>query len=143
MGFHRVRSHAVILALGILAGCKGQIVSGSSGTGGSVGTGTGGTGGTGDTGAGGSTGSGGDGTASVLNLKGSPQYFRFVRLSNAQWGRAVQDVLKLDAPVGPRAELPGRGHRHDRLLEQRAGAGRQPAIVGQTSRPPPRRWPRR
>jgi len=102
MGFHRVRSHAVILALGILAGCKGQIVSGSSGNGGSVGTGTGGTGtgGTGDTGSGGSTGSGGDGTASVLNLKGSPQYFRFVRLSNAQWGRAVQDVLKLDAPSG-------------------------------------------
>src|SRR3954465_2599820 len=99
MGFQLVRSHAVILALGILAGCKGQIVSGSSGTGGSGAIGTG-TGGTGDTGTGGSTGSGGDGTASVLNLKGSPQYFRFVRLSNAQWGRAVQDVLKLDAPSG-------------------------------------------
>ena len=99
MGFQLVRSHAVILALGILAGCTGRIVSGSSGTGGSVGIGTG-TGGTGDTGSGGTTGSGGDGTASVLNLKGSPQYFRFVRLSNAQWGRAVQDVLKLDAPSG-------------------------------------------
>src|SRR6185369_17518123 len=97
MGFQLVRSHAVILAIGMLAGCSGRIVGGSSGTGGSVGIGTGGTG---DTGTGGTTGSGGDGTASVLNLKGSPQYFRFVRLSNAQWGRAVQDVLKLDAPSG-------------------------------------------
>src|SRR4051812_50043995 len=106
MGFHRVRSHAVILALGILAGCKGQIVSGSPGTGGSTGIGTG-TGGTGDTGAGTTTGSGGDGTASVLNLKGSPQYFRFVRLSNAQWGRAVQDVLKLPAASGLEASFQG------------------------------------
>jgi hypothetical protein len=99
MGFQLVRSHAVVLAIGMLAGCSGRIVGGSSGTGGSVGIGTG-TGGTGDTGAGGTTGTGGDGTASVLNLKGSPQYFRFVRLSNSQWGRAVQDVLKLDAPSG-------------------------------------------
>src|SRR3982751_7091053 len=103
MGSQLVRSHAVILAIGMFAGCTGRIVGGSSGSGGSVGigTGTGGTGGTGDTGSGGTTtGSGGDGTASVLNLKGSPQYFRFVRLSNAQWGRAVQDVLKLPAPSG-------------------------------------------
>jgi hypothetical protein len=102
MGSQLVRSHAVILALGMLAGCTGRIIGGSSGTGGSVsiGTGTGGTGSTGNPGSGGTTGSGGDGTASVLNLKGSPQYFRFVRLTNAQWGRAVQDVLKLDAPSG-------------------------------------------
>src|SRR3954464_6668591 len=103
MGSQLVRSHAVILAIGMFAGCTGRIVGGSSGSGGSVGigTGTGGTGGTGDTGSGGTTtGSGGDGTASVLNLKGSPQYFRFVRLSNAQWGRAVQDVLKLPAASG-------------------------------------------
>src|SRR3954462_8627775 len=106
MGFQLVRSHAVILAIGILAGCKGQIVSGSPGTGGSVGIGTG-TGGTGDTGSGGSTGSGGGGTASVLNLKGSPQYYRFVRLTNAQWGRAVQDVLKLASPSGLEASFQG------------------------------------
>src|SRR3954447_2090146 len=100
MGSQLVRSHAVILAIGMFAGCTGRIVGGSSGSGGSVGIGTG-TGGTGDTGSGGTTtGSGGDGTASVLNLKGSPQYFRFVRLSNAQWGRAVQDVLKLPAASG-------------------------------------------
>ncbi len=73
MGFQPVRSRAVILAIGMLGGCTGRIVDGSSGTGGSVGIGTG-TGGTGDTGAGGTTGTGGDGTASVLNLKGSPQY---------------------------------------------------------------------
>ena len=36
----------------------------------------------------------------MLNLNGSPQYYRFVRLTNAQWGRAVQDVLKLDSPSG-------------------------------------------
>jgi hypothetical protein len=95
MGFQLVRSRAVVLAIGMLAGCTGKIVNGSSGTGGSTGIGTG-TGGTGST----TTGTGGDGTASVLNLNGSPQYFRFVRLSNSQWGRAVQDVLKLDTPSG-------------------------------------------
>jgi uncharacterized protein DUF1592/uncharacterized protein DUF1588/uncharacterized protein DUF1595/uncharacterized protein DUF1585/uncharacterized protein DUF1587 len=97
MGFQLVRSRAVVLAIGMLAGCTGKIVGGSSGTGGSVGIGTGGTG---NTGSGATTGSGGDGTASVLNLNGSPQYFRFVRLTNSQWGRAVQDVLKLDSPSG-------------------------------------------
>ena len=110
MGSQLVRSHAVILAIGMLGGCTGRIVGGSSGTGSSVGIGTGtggtGTGGTGATGSGGTTGSGGDGTSSsVLNLNGSPQYFRFVRLSNAQWGRAVQDVLKLDAPSGLEASF--------------------------------------
>ena len=95
MGFQLVRSRAVILAIGMLGGCTGRIVGGSSGTGGSVGIGTG-TGGTGSA----TTGSGGDGTASVLNLNGSPQYHRFVRLTNSQWGRAVQDVLKLDSPSG-------------------------------------------
>jgi hypothetical protein len=99
MGFQLVRSHAVILAIGMLGGCTGRIVGGSSGTGGSVGIGTG-AGGTGSTGSGATTGGGGDGTASVLNLNGSPQYYRFVRLTNSQWGRAVQDVLKLDSPYG-------------------------------------------
>jgi hypothetical protein len=99
MGFQLVRSHAVILAIGMLGGCTGRIVGGSSGTGGSVGIGTG-AGGTGSTGSGATTGGGGDGTASVLNLNGSPQYYRFVRLTNSQWGRAVQDVLKLDSPSG-------------------------------------------
>ena len=96
MGFQLVRSRAVILALGMLAGCTGQIVAGSSGGGAAVGTGTGGTGGTGSA----TTGSGGDGSASTLNLNGSPQYYRFVRLTNSQWGRAVQDVLNLASPSG-------------------------------------------
>ena len=95
MSLQSVRSRAVILVVGMLAGCTGRIVSGSSGTGdaggtGSVGTGTGGTGAA-------TTGSGG---ASVLNLNGSPQYYRFVRLTNSQWGRAVQDALKLASPSG-------------------------------------------
>src|SRR5581483_10324497 len=50
-----------------------------------------------------STGVGGGGgtqAASALNLNGSPQYYRFVRLTNSQWGRAVQDVLKLASPSG-------------------------------------------
>jgi hypothetical protein len=106
MGFQLLRSRAVILVLGVLGGCSGKIIGGSPATGGSVGIGTG-TGGTGDTGSGGTTGSGGDGTASVLNLKGSPQYYRFVRLTNAQWGRAVQDVLKLASPSGLEASFQG------------------------------------
>jgi hypothetical protein len=48
-----------------------------------------------------------------INLSGSPQYHRYVRLTNAQWARAVQDVLKLTAPSG---------------LEQSF----QPAVVGTT-----------
>jgi hypothetical protein len=35
-----------------------------------------------------------------IDLGGSPQYYRAIRLTNAQWARAVQDVLKLDAPSG-------------------------------------------
>jgi hypothetical protein len=41
----------------------------------------------------------------VLDLTGSPQYFRLVRLTNAQWGRAVQDVLKLASPSGLEANF--------------------------------------
>ena len=36
----------------------------------------------------------------ALNLEGSPKYYSLVRLTNAQWARAVQDVLHLDAPSG-------------------------------------------
>ncbi len=39
-------------------------------------------------------------TPGQLNLDGSPQYYRMVRLTNAQWARAVQDILKLSAPSG-------------------------------------------
>ena len=73
-------------------------------------------------------GTGGTATAHPLDLNGSPQYYRMVRLTNAQWARAVQDVLKLASPPSS-TRLSERGHRHHRLLEQRAGAGRDPAIV--------------
>jgi len=36
----------------------------------------------------------------TLNLDGSPKYYSVVRLTNAQWARAVKDVLHLDAPSG-------------------------------------------
>jgi hypothetical protein len=40
------------------------------------------------------------GTSPSLNLAGAPQYARFVRLTNAQWARSVQDILRLQAPSG-------------------------------------------
>jgi hypothetical protein len=109
--------------MGVLAGCNGQIGeipsgSGGSGSGNTTGSGSAGNSGTAGSGSGsagsgsagsgttgtagtGSTGTAGtSGTAHPINLTGSPQYFRFVRLTNAQWARAVQDVLKLAAPSG-------------------------------------------
>lgn len=51
--------------------------------------------------AGGSTTAGaGSNTATTLNLSGSPQYYRVVRLTNRQWGHSVQEILKLAAPSG-------------------------------------------
>ena len=79
---------AAILGLGMLAGCTGQI--GEHGAGASS---------DGTVGAGGSTG-GATSMPGTLNLDGSPQYYRLVRLTNAQWAGAVQDVLKLSAPSG-------------------------------------------
>jgi len=48
---------------------------------------------------------GGEGGSSAsittqLNLTGSPQYLRVVRLTNGQWAQSVQDILKLPAPSG-------------------------------------------
>src|SRR5262245_47312751 len=40
------------------------------------------------------------GASTTLNLAGAPQYTRFVRLTNAQWARSVQDVLRLSAAPG-------------------------------------------
>ncbi len=34
----------------------------------------------------------------AIDLSGSPQYYRVVRLTNAQWARSVQDILGLPAP---------------------------------------------
>jgi hypothetical protein len=98
MRLQTVSAGAVILALGVLAGCTGRIGDGSSGAAGVPGTPPGsGAGGNGSPGAGGG---GGAVSAPAINLNGSPQYYRFVRLANSQWGRAVQDVLKLTSPSG-------------------------------------------
>jgi len=108
------------LGLALLAGCVGDITpAGSNGSprtsGGSTnssggagpGRGSGGASGTagGVTGTGGANvpgGSGGSGgiTPVTFNLDGAPQYYRVVRLTNAQWAHAVQDALKLSAPSG-------------------------------------------
>lgn len=48
------------------------------------------------------------GSASTsLNLAGAPQYSRFVRLTNAQWARSVQDILKLERPPGSESNFQG------------------------------------
>jgi hypothetical protein len=117
MRLQRIWAHAAAaLAIASVAGCTGQIGESTDETGGSPGSGVGGghaggpattgtagsnpgpgTGGSNPTGVGGG---GGTGTAHPLDLKGSPQYYRMIRLTNAQWARAVQDVLKLASPSG-------------------------------------------
>ena len=42
---------------------------------------------------------GASGTSSI-DLTGQPRYFRFVRLTNAQWASSAQDLLKLTSPSG-------------------------------------------
>ena len=72
-----------------LSACTGQVGSGAA------------AGQAGGGGAGGGTASGSSSSASTqLNLSGSPQYLRLVRLTNGQWAQSVQDVLKLTAPSG-------------------------------------------
>ncbi len=41
---------------------------------------------------------GGTSQGAGIDLNGSPKYFRFVRLTNAQWGATVQQLLKLPEP---------------------------------------------
>ena len=43
---------------------------------------------------------GGSGDLPRINLEGDPKYFRFVRLTNSQWAKSVQEVLKLAQPSG-------------------------------------------
>jgi len=90
----------------------------TSGTGGKTSSGTGGNKGSGSTGvtpgasggSPGSSGSGGSGTTTgsggagastpaVLDLRGSPLYLRFVRLTNEQWSNSVRDLLAIAAPT--------------------------------------------
>src|SRR5450631_1738265 len=100
MKFHSMIAGVAVLAVAMLPGCTGRVdgstpmsAQGSSGaTGAMAGTGT----------AGVSVSSGGA-TASMpgtLNLDGSAKYYRVIRITNAQWGRAVQDILGLAAPSG-------------------------------------------
>ena len=42
--------------------------------------------------------SNGASASTTFNLAGAPQYARFVRLTNDQWARSVQDILALPAP---------------------------------------------
>ena len=86
---HTIWAAAALLGFGAVGGCLGKI-GGSAADGGTMGPPS-------STGTGGSSGTGAPGQ---LNLDGSPQYFRMIRLTNAQWARAVQDVLKLSAPSG-------------------------------------------
>jgi hypothetical protein len=69
--------------MGTLAGCYGRIENGGL-----------------NGGAGGNSQLPGANLPARLNLEGSPQYYRLVRLTNAQWARAVQDLLKLSSPSG-------------------------------------------
>ncbi|HET6149840.1 MAG TPA: DUF1592 domain-containing protein [Polyangia bacterium] len=72
-----------LLGMGTLAGCYGRIENGGL-----------------NGGAGGNSQLPGANLPARLNLEGSPQYYRLVRLTNAQWARAVQDLLKLSSPSG-------------------------------------------
>jgi len=40
-----------------------------------------------------------------IDLTGSPQYYRVVRLTNAQWAQSVQDILNLPEPSGLEAHF--------------------------------------
>lgn len=55
-----------------------------------------------DAGASGAAGAsdGSSGAVGSIELHGSPQYYRVVRLTNAQWARSVQDILGLTDPSG-------------------------------------------
>ena len=86
-----------LLGLGCSSGegpsASGGQSPGQGGAGSSAGAGAGSASGTGVSGS-------GAGPATTLNLSGSPQFYRVIRLTNRQWGHSVQDVLKLAAPSG-------------------------------------------
>jgi hypothetical protein len=84
---------------------KGSGATGGTASGGSGNAASGGSGGTGNSGSGGSGneangGTGNVGGAKPLDLKGSPIYTRFVRLTHDQWENSVKDVLRLPANPG-------------------------------------------
>jgi hypothetical protein len=86
-------------------GGNGTVTPGTGGTGvpgssGGAGPGNTGTGGNGMPGTGGSGQGGGSAPTGSIDLVGSPQYFRFVRLTNTQWANSVRDILALPAASG-------------------------------------------
>lgn len=40
-----------------------------------------------------------------IDLPGAPKYYRVVRLTNEQWAKSVQDILKLEQPSGLEADF--------------------------------------
>jgi hypothetical protein len=91
------------LALGVLACCAvGCAASGKIDDGDNPMLGTGGqsAGGQGQAAGQGANASGSSSVAMGIDLLGSPQYYRFVRLTNAQWAQSVQDTLELPAASG-------------------------------------------
>jgi len=87
---------AALIAAAVLAGCASDAGSGDAHrtVGGSPGVDVPGAAG----GAGGVVDSSGIPIARPMSLEGAPIYSRFVRLTNEQWQRSVQDILALDAP---------------------------------------------
>lgn len=98
MKIRRFRVGVAALVLGSFTACSGHIgeVGGGTGTGNPGNVGTGGP----NTGAGGTNSGTATGVPGGFNLDGSPQYFRLVRLTNAQWASSVKDVLNLSSPSG-------------------------------------------
>lgn len=89
-------SVALMLGCGATRSGNANDGGGPDGTGATLGSGAGPTDGAGSppiTGGGGSRGDG-------IGLDGNPKYFRFVRLTNAQWGATVQKLLHLPEPSG-------------------------------------------
>jgi hypothetical protein len=96
-----VCASAAIIGFGIVAGCNGDVGLVNGGGTGATGNSSGGapgTGGTGDSGTGGAGGTTGSSTS--FNLDGNPKYYRVIKLTNAQWANAVQQVLNLPSPTG-------------------------------------------
>lgn len=97
----RLQTCGLGLALALVVGCGAtrsgttDAAGGTDGAGANLGSGAATSGGASATGA-----DGGTGTGSGVDLTGNPKYFRFVRLTNAQWGATVQQLLQLPEASG-------------------------------------------
>ncbi|MEO6600063.1 MAG: DUF1592 domain-containing protein [Polyangiaceae bacterium] len=107
----RIQDLSMLVLIGAVAACTGVVDGVTPAGGGGLGSvsnpnpgnGTGGGSVVGSGGAGSVAASGGAGaiasTPGKLNLTGTPQYFRFVRVTNTQWTNSVQSILALSAPT--------------------------------------------